>query len=92
MYRRSVIALITLVSIVTACGGDDESPSSSSNAVPDTSVAPGIANPASEFCVEQGGTVEIVEEADGQVGYCLLPDGSRVEEWEYFRANSPEGD
>lgn len=45
----------------------------------------GIANPASTFCVEQGGTVEIVDENGGQVGYCNLPDGTRVEEWEYFR-------
>ncbi len=45
----------------------------------------GIANPASEFCVDQGGTVEIVDETDGQVGYCNLPDGTRIEEWEYFR-------
>eukprot|EP01041_Mallomonas_annulata_P032915 gene32915-biopygen25218 len=44
----------------------------------------GIANPASTFCVEQGGTVEIVDENGGQVGYCNLPDGTRVEEWEYF--------
>ena len=44
----------------------------------------GLANPASVYCVEQGGVVEIVDEADGQVGYCLLPDGRRIEEWEYF--------
>ena len=50
-----------------------------------TSDTTGIANPASTFCVEQGGTVEIVDENGGQVGYCNLPDGTRVEEWEYFR-------
>lgn len=50
-----------------------------------------IANPASVYCVDQGGTIEIVTEADGEVGYCNLPDGTRVEEWEYFRANNPEG-
>jgi putative hemolysin len=49
-----------------------------------------IANPASVFCEEQGGTVEIVDEADGQVGYCTLPDGTRVEEWEYYRSMNPE--
>jgi hypothetical protein len=51
-----------------------------------TEDTPGIANPASTFCVEQGGTLEIVDETDGQVGYCNLPDGTRVEEWEYFRS------
>ena len=35
-----------------------------------------------------GGTVEIVDEASGQVGYCNLPDGTRVEEWEYYRSQS----
>ena len=47
---------------------------------------PGLANPASVYCVEQGGEVDIVDETDGQVGYCNLPDGSRVEEWELFRS------
>ncbi|MFZ0015068.1 MAG: DUF333 domain-containing protein [Acidimicrobiia bacterium] len=45
--------------------------------------------PASVFCVDQGGEVEIVEEDDGAVGYCNLPDGTRVDEWEYYRANGP---
>lgn len=62
-----------------ACGSDDE-PS-------DDTVE--IANPASEFCVDQGGTVEIVDGDDGQVGYCDLPDGTRVDEWEYFRSQNP---
>ena len=48
--------------------------------------AAGIANPASVFCIEQGGRVVIVDETDGQVGYCELPDGRRIEEWEYFRS------
>lgn len=44
-----------------------------------------IANPASEHCVKIGGRLEIRQEAGGQVGYCHLPDGSVVEEWELFR-------
>ena len=48
----------------------------------------GLANPASVFCVEQGGTVEIVDEAGGQVGYCVLPDGRRLDEWEFFRSST----
>lgn len=47
-----------------------------------------IANPASVYCEEQGGTVDIVDESDGQVGYCVLPDGTRIEEWEYFRSST----
>ncbi|SDJ59543.1 protein of unknown function [Aliiruegeria lutimaris] len=26
-------------------------------------------------------------EADGQRGYCILPDGTKVDEWDYFREN-----
>lgn len=48
----------------------------------------GLANPASVFCVEQGGTVEIIDEAGGQVGYCVFPDGRRIDEWEYYRSST----
>ncbi len=48
----------------------------------------GLANPASEYCVSLGGRVEIRDETDGQVGYCHLPDGRVVEEWDLFRSQS----
>jgi Putative hemolysin len=51
----------------------------------------GLPNPASAYCVEQGGRVEIRDGAGGQVGYCHLPDGRVVEEWELFRASRPGG-
>lgn len=45
-----------------------------------------IANPASVNCVQKGGKLEIRTAADGgQVGYCIFPDGSSCEEWQYFR-------
>ncbi|BCU64680.1 hypothetical protein F941_01701 [Acinetobacter bouvetii DSM 14964 = CIP 107468] len=47
----------------------------------------GIANPASEYCVKQGGKVEIKNDKNGQVGYCHLKNGTAVEEWAFFRAN-----
>jgi uncharacterized protein len=73
--------IVVLSGALAACGSDAE-PS-------DTTTGVEIANPASQFCVEQGGTVEIVDEPDGQVGYCTLPDGTRIEEWEYFRSQDP---
>lgn len=51
---------------------------------PDVGV--GLPNPASEFCVEQGGRLEIRKEAGGDVGYCHLPDGRVIEEWAFFRS------
>jgi putative hemolysin len=47
----------------------------------------GMANPASVYCANQGGRVEVRDEKDGQVGYCHLPDGRVVEEWALFRAS-----
>lgn len=83
-HRVKLVAVSTILVALAgsaACGSDAE-PS-------DTTADVGIANPASVFCVDQGGTVEIVDEADGQVGYCNLPDGTRIEEWEYFRSQNP---
>ena len=45
-----------------------------------------IANPASTHCVEQGGTLEMQKDASqGEFGVCVFPDGSRCEEWRFFR-------
>ena len=52
-----------------------------------------LANPASEYCVEQGGEVDIRTDADGgQVGYCQFDDGSECEEWAFFRNDCRKGE
>ena len=79
--RTFALALAVTVAPLAACGSDSEP-------VEPTTPAE-LANPASVFCVEQGGTLDIVDEAGGQVGYCNLPDGTRIEEWEYFRSANP---
>jgi hypothetical protein len=49
-------------------------------------------NPASVFCEEQGGRLEIREDASGgQVGICIFTDGSECEEWAYFRGECAPG-
>ena len=50
-----------------------------------------IANPAAEYCIQQGGTVEIRSEASGEVGYCRFADGSECEEWAYQRGECQPG-
>jgi putative hemolysin len=83
-----VIAVAAIMPFAAACGsGDSPSTTEPTSGSDDSSQ---IANPASEFCIEQGGTLEIVDETDGQVGYCTLPDGTRVEEWEYYRSQNPD--
>ncbi len=45
-----------------------------------------VANPASVYCQDNGGTVEIRTAADGsQSGACRFADGSECDEWAYFR-------
>jgi putative hemolysin len=56
------------------------------------SPAAGMANPASENCVKQGGTVSIQKNSDGsEYGLCIFPDGKQCEEWAMQRGECPVG-
>jgi hypothetical protein len=55
-----------------------------------TPATSGIANPASVYCTEQGGKLEMREGTGGTAGYCHLPDGRVVEEWELYRTTHPQ--
>jgi len=44
-----------------------------------------IANPASTFCVENGGKLDIQDTETGQVGICTFSNGKQCEEWSYYR-------
>lgn len=50
----------------------------------------GMPNPASVYCKDQGGTLEIRKGEKGDTGYCHLPDGRIIEEWALFRARKTE--
>lgn len=79
---KKILLLSAVVASLAAC-----------SATPNHDITPpkiGMANPASKYCIEQGGQLEIRNEANGQVGYCKLPNGQVVEEWELFRANQPK--
>jgi putative hemolysin len=59
-------------------------------AEPAPTVTVGIANPASENCVQQGGTLTIAERPDGgQYGICLFEDNRQCEEWALLRGECP---
>ena len=75
------VLLIGLLGLTACAGVGPVTPT----AVP---VAPGVglANPASAFCVEKGGRVNIVSDATGaQTGMCVFPDGRQCEEWAFYR-------
>ena len=51
-----------------------------------------LANPASENCVEQGGTVVIEARSDGgQYGVCTFEENRQCEEWAMMRGDCPVG-
>lgn len=52
----------------------------------------GIANPASVKCEEDGGTLEITNTPEGQLGYCFFDDNSVCEEWAYYRGECQKGE
>lgn len=70
--------IVGLSSVLAACAGGESAPP-----------AVGMPNPASAYCVEQGGSLEIVTTPQGQTGMCTLPDGTVIEEWELMRRDHP---
>jgi len=66
----------------------------SATAITPTTAAPkpGIANPASTFCVQAGDKSEIRKNAQGgEVGYCVFEDKSECEEWAFMRGECKSG-
>ena len=68
---------MALLLVVPACGDDEE----------ETGMPP----PASVYCKEQGGTLEMRTEEAGTTGYCVFDDGSEYEEWAFFRVECESG-
>lgn len=43
-----------------------------------------LRNPAAVYCVALGYEYVIEKTAEGEIGYCILPNGKRVDEWNFF--------
>lgn len=73
-----LLILAILTGLLAACASQ-----------PEPATPPGaaqMANPASVYCRQLGGKLDIAKDKDGgEVGYCTLPGGERIEEWELFR-------
>lgn len=50
----------------------------------------GMPNPASQYCIEQGGKLETVKDAQGESAYCHLQNGEKIEEWALFHQNQAQ--
>jgi len=93
------LLLILSVLVLAGCAGAEpqETETVETAEVPETpevreTPGTGMANPASVYCQEQGGTLEMRTDADGgQYGVCIFPDGSECEEWAFFRGECSPG-
>jgi putative hemolysin len=80
-----LLSLLILGALAIAACGAQPTPAP-------TAAPPDMANPASVYCKEQGYSLEIRDEAGGQVGYCIFPNGAECEEWAFFRGEcGPQG-
>ena len=97
--KRGLLSLIAFVVILLVVGffvfwhfnkeiimADNEDKTKEENDV-------GLANPASVYCLEQDGTLEVREdEAGNQYGVCIFSDGSECEEWTYYNGECKPGE
>jgi len=51
-----------------------------------------LGDPASQYCIENNGTIEMRTDTDGnQYGVCIFPGGSECEEWEFYNGECQPG-
>ncbi|HSK23170.1 MAG TPA: DUF333 domain-containing protein [Egicoccus sp.] len=85
MRRPLVASLLAVVLVLpAACGGADDADEPQAE----------VPNPASVYCEEQGGQLELREQVGGSTaGICVFDDGSECEEWAFLRGECrPGGD
>lgn len=77
-----LLAVAGIFSLSACVQNANPAPAESNNPI-------GMANPASKYCVSQGGKLEIKRAADGsEYGVCHLPNGTAIEEWALFRRDN----
>lgn len=87
--RRILFCEMALLLMLTALGGCTTQPAAAPAAPPSPPTA-GMANPAAQYCIAQGGTLKIVRGAGGEYGVCHLADGVVMDEWALFYRDHPQ--
>jgi putative hemolysin len=79
--------ILCITAVLTGCASATTPPPA-----PVTEPSSQIANPASENCLKQGGTLSIQKRGDGgEYGVCLFEDNRQCEEWALMRGECPLG-
>ncbi len=90
MYHttRSIVSLLLIVVFFMAACSAPAQPGIPTQLQPTAAMA----NPASENCVKQGGTLSIQKRGDGgEYGVCMFEDNRQCEEWALLRGDCPTG-
>ncbi len=88
IYRLLPLAAMALFALVLAGCAPLVAPTPEA----EQSSSAGLANPASENCIAQGGTLSIESRDDGgQYGVCVFEDNRQCEEWALMRGECPVG-
>jgi uncharacterized protein len=104
MKRNHVILMLVFVSLallVVACSGPkppkkviviQQPVQGQAPQGQPTQGASQISNPASDNCIQKGGTLTITKRGDGgEYGVCTFTDNMQCEEWALFRGDCPVG-
>jgi len=83
MTRKALLTLFMLTGIAlsASCSPAQISPTP----------VPNMPNPASVHCEQNGGKLELRQDASGGGGVCIFPDGSECDEWAYYRGDCKPG-
>ncbi len=84
MARKMLLTLfiVTGAVLLSSCSSQDASPTPLAD----------MPSPASVYCEENGGKVELRDDSSGNVvGICVFPDGSECDEWAYYRSECKPG-
>lgn len=82
---RIMIVISLALLWLAACAPTSDGPAA------ETEEPVGLPNPASVYCEEQGGQLEMRSDANGTHGVCIFDDGSECEEWAYYRGECAPG-
>ncbi|MCB1192861.1 MAG: DUF333 domain-containing protein [Leptospiraceae bacterium] len=48
--------------------------------------------PAYQHCIKNNGKIRFEDKPGGTYGFCVFPDGSECDEWQFFRGECKPGD